>query len=239
MILLHSVTKLRGRGEKEKVVIDGIDWVVEPHTSYVILGHRAAGKSTLLQLISGSMTPTTGWVERRGIVSPMSPFLRLAGQFSTPQHMAEHMALLYRTDGKDLCDFVARFADIRNAMDIPIRRLPPLAHQKLGLAFFYGLPCDLYLFDRTFETRVQGMREKCRQAVEQRRKQCSMILATSSTRAAREFGGVPGILFRGKLRFFDSLDSAIEIFARLPVDPADAESPTTRPSDPADLEEAV
>lgn len=238
MIFLHSVTKLRGRGDEKINVIDEVDWTIEPRTSYVILGHRAAGKSTLLHLISGTLLPTEGWVERRGTVSYMSSLSRLAGQFDTPQHLTEHLAVLYGADAEQLCHFVSWLANIRDQMTVPIRRLPPLVQQKLSVALFYALPCDLYLFDARFETRLPGMREKCRQLLAQRKKQASMILATSSARAARSFGGTAGILFRGKLRLFESLDSAVEIFQQLPVD---APAGTSYSSDPmsavADLDD--
>jgi ABC-type polysaccharide/polyol phosphate transport system ATPase subunit len=240
VIVLNSVTKFLGRGAEKKLVIDEIDWAIKPRTSYVILGHKAAGKSTLLHLISGTFPPTSGWVERRGIVSSMLSPLRLAGNFGTPQHLAEQLAVLYRADADRLGKFVAKLAGLEDLMTTPVRRLKPIAQQKLSWALFYGLPCDLYLFDGKSEVRLSGMRDACKQILEQRRENSSVILATSSTRAARNFDAdITGILYRGKVRLCPSLESAIELFDRLPAEPgSDLSSVKQRTSDNQDLEEA-
>jgi hypothetical protein len=63
-----------------------------------------------------------------------------------------------------------------------------------------------------------------------------MILTTSRSKVAREFGGEGCILFGGKLIFFDSLKQAIAAFEQLqiehPVTPLDVSQLKEREPDP-------
>jgi phospholipid/cholesterol/gamma-HCH transport system ATP-binding protein len=66
-----SVPKLRLRGVRkrfgDKIVLDGIDLDVMPHTSLVIIGGSGSGKSVLLKCILGLIEPDSGTIEIDGI----------------------------------------------------------------------------------------------------------------------------------------------------------------------------
>jgi iron complex transport system ATP-binding protein len=50
----------------DQVILDGIDWTVEPGEHWALLGMNGAGKTTLLRLLGALMHPTTGTVEVLG-----------------------------------------------------------------------------------------------------------------------------------------------------------------------------
>jgi phospholipid/cholesterol/gamma-HCH transport system ATP-binding protein len=64
------IPKLRLRGVRkrfgDKVVLDGIDLVVMPHTSLVVIGGSGSGKSVLLKCILGLLEPDAGSIEIDG-----------------------------------------------------------------------------------------------------------------------------------------------------------------------------
>ena len=53
------------RDEEEKIeevkrAIDGVDLDIEKGSFVAVLGHNGSGKSTILKIITGVLTPTTG-----------------------------------------------------------------------------------------------------------------------------------------------------------------------------------
>ncbi len=218
MITLHSVTKVVGRGRSGRTLLDGIDWTLPPRTQYAILGQTGAGKTTLLQILGGTQFPTRGWVERRAIVSSPVGLLRFATALATPRQLIQRLAKVYEVDDQQLFRFVEDFSELEGAMDTTIRKFTKDETRRLGAGLFYGIPCDYYLFDGRFGSRSAHIKSKVLDAHLQRRKQAGMVLATGNTREALAFGGIGGILFRGKLKFFASVEEAVAIFERLKIE---------------------
>ena len=68
--MTEPVPKIRLRGVRKqfgaKVVLDGIDLDIMPHTSLVVIGGSGSGKSVLLKCILGLIEPDTGTIEIDG-----------------------------------------------------------------------------------------------------------------------------------------------------------------------------
>lgn len=218
MITFHSVTKVVGRGSGRKTLLDGINWTLPRRARYAILGQRGAGKTTLIEILSGTQFPTEGWVERRAVVSSTGGLLRFAPPRGTPRQLVRRLSKVYHADDERISEFVEIFSELGGVMDTPIRELPRLARQRLSLGLFYGFPCDYYLFDGQAGTRNVRMREKVRSAQMQRREEAGMVLVTSSTRDALDFGGIGGILFQGELSLFASVEEAVVVFERIMIE---------------------
>jgi len=224
-VVLHRVSKLVGRGRRRTLVLDDVSWTIPPRRRIAILGQRGAGKSTLLEIISGVQVPTRGWVERRAVVSPVHGLVRYGTGMTTAVHLVERLAVLFRTSDSELMRYVEQFAELEGQMNVPVRQLTRHQRQVLNFALFYGLPCDLYLFDGRFDFGSGALRMRCRQAFLQRQKSAGMILATDRSRIALEFGGSGGVLHRGKIALFETVEEAIEVFEALP--PPDLRAPSS------------
>src|SRR6185295_6817814 len=81
MISFEHVTKRYG----ERLALDDVTWRMEEGECAVILGHSAAGKTTMLRLITHETQPTTGVVT--------------VGTFRGGRLSRAHRALLRRTIG--------------------------------------------------------------------------------------------------------------------------------------------
>jgi len=65
---LRPILQVRGlRLERgNTVILDGIDWTVEPSEHWAILGPNGSGKTTLLAALTGYKTPTAGTIQLLG-----------------------------------------------------------------------------------------------------------------------------------------------------------------------------
>ncbi|HZU72868.1 MAG TPA: ATP-binding cassette domain-containing protein [Acidimicrobiales bacterium] len=61
-LALHGVVVVRGGA----VVLQDVDWVVEPDQRWVVLGSNGSGKTTLLNLAAGYLHPAAGTVDILG-----------------------------------------------------------------------------------------------------------------------------------------------------------------------------
>ena len=145
------------------------------------------------------------------MVSPRLPLTRFAQRFTTPRHLAIQHAHLYLADPDALCRFVEVFTGIESAMDVPFRHLPNAARSSLQLALFYGIPFDFYLFDNRVMPGIGPIQQNVREAFELRSQTAGMILATSSVKAARNFGGSGAVLHRGQLVPYATVEEAIQV----------------------------
>jgi len=63
---LAGVTVWRPDGTRRQVLLDGIDWTVEPGEHWVVLGPNGAGKSTMLNVAGAVDHPSEGTVDVLG-----------------------------------------------------------------------------------------------------------------------------------------------------------------------------
>ena len=89
----------------KKVVLDGIDWLIGPGERIGILGENGVGKSTLLALMTGRLTPSAGLVRigasvRFGVLSQNLDALRERGDWRLGELVASHRRFAV-IDGKE------------------------------------------------------------------------------------------------------------------------------------------
>lgn len=222
MIILNSVSKEISRGAFRRLVVDDLTWTIPRHAQIAILGHRGAGVSQLLEIIAGRSLPTEGWVTRRSTTSLPGGYLRFAG-FGTARALIGRLSNLYKVDPRELTEFVETGLQNRQALDVPVRRLPAALKRQLKFVLLYAVPCDIYLFDGgVIGAGNEEFRMFCQKAFEMRRREAGMIVAVSTTRAASTFDkSMSGaILYRGKLTLYQHLSDAMMVFDSLPPEEA-------------------
>ncbi len=239
MIILNSVSKEIGRGAFRRLVVDDVTWTIPRRAQIAILGHRGAGVSQLLEIIAGTSLPTKGWVKRQATTSLPSGYLRFAG-FGTVRTLIDRLSILYNADPRELAEFVETGLQNRQALDVPVRRLPAVLRRQLNFVLLYAVPCEIYLFDGGI---VGGGNEEfrafCQKAFETRRREAGMIVAVSSTRAAATFDKSMGgaILYRAKLTLYRHLSDAMMVFDSLPPEEAlPTQALAAEPRDPEEEE---
>lgn len=129
-----------------------------------VLGRNGAGKSTMLQLIAGTMSPTEGEVGVRGRVAAM---LQLGSGFNPEFTGRENVYLagailgITRTEMDRRFDGIAAFADIGAFLDQPLKTYSSGMGARLAFAVSFSVEPDLLIVDEILAVGDIGFQQKC------------------------------------------------------------------------------
>jgi ABC-type polysaccharide/polyol phosphate transport system ATPase subunit len=115
-----------------------------------IVGRNGSGKSTLLQLVAGTLTPTAGTVAVSGRVAPL---LELGTGFNPDFTGRENVYLngtvlgLTPDEIETRFDSIARFADIGDFIDQPVKIYSSGMYVRLAFAIATAVRPDVFILD--------------------------------------------------------------------------------------------
>ncbi len=142
-----------GRGERavrEVKAVQNVSFDVNHGTTIGIIGANGAGKSTLMRAVAGILPPTSGRIEVHGRVSTL---LSLGVGFNAALSGRENVVLgglaagLSRKEIKERYAEVAEFADIGDAMEMPMRTYSSGMFQRLAFSVAVHMDPDILLID--------------------------------------------------------------------------------------------
>ena len=125
MIKLENVTKSFATPRGPKYVARNINAVFPKGQAVALMGRNGAGKSTMLQMMSGRTPPDQGSIIAEGSVSFPVGFAGTFHRDLTGAQNTRFIARIYGVDTDELMEFVADFADsqlfLRNALAAGLR----------------------------------------------------------------------------------------------------------------------
>ncbi len=215
-IKLHSVSKVIGQNRFQHTIAEDVTWTIEPRSKHIILGHQRIALTTFVNIISGLSLPTEGWIKRAGKIAPPGGFLRYSRAGTLPE-LIKLLAPLYRFDADEVTDFVVDVIRFDRLLRIPLEQLPRALKRELNFALTFAIPCDYYFFNGMPEGGRPEFRKFCHQALARRCEEASVLIGTSSERAARMLGpdASAAILYRGNFTLYQTVDDALAVFKSL------------------------
>lgn len=147
MITLQKITKSYGKGRRQKRVL--IDVNLDLHGNpggFGILGAKQSGKTTLLQIVSGLMTPDSG-VIRRSVFYSWPIAWRGFGRDVTGDEQVALLARMYRRDRRGLLRYVVELSGLDAKIYQPMSTYSPREKDRLMQAAAFGIDFDVYLVD--------------------------------------------------------------------------------------------
>lgn len=215
MIKFDGVTKRFRTSEGYKTVLNDASFVFPSNRNVGILGKNGSGKSTLTRLISRGDLPDSGRISTTGLISFPIGF----GMGFTP-HLSAHdnaivLARFYNQDTYELVEFVREFAELAEYFDMPVATYSSGMKARLSFAAAFALDFDTYLVDEVIEVGDARFREKCARAFAVRLEHSNLCVISHNEATIRRYCNMGAVMFNGKVKLFDDIDSAIAFYKSL------------------------
>lgn len=215
MITCEGLSKSYSHGSSHKRVLSGVNLTVHKGDRIALLGRNGAGKSTLIKLIGGVEMPTAGKVKRSMSVSWPLGF---AGGFQgslTGYDNARFIARIYQRDYRAMREFVEDFTELGWQLKTPVKTYSSGMRARLAFALSLAIEFDCYLIDEIILVGDQNFHQKCHYELFERRKDRTMILASHSIDAVRQFCNRGVVLHNGTATTYDDVEEAIVNYSNL------------------------
>jgi ABC-type polysaccharide/polyol phosphate transport system ATPase subunit len=146
--------------------LDGVTLIIPSGQSIGIIGRNGAGKSTMLKVIAGLLTPDTGSVTVNGRVSTL---LELGAGFQAEYSGVENVFLYGALMGlsrkfiqerlEDIIDFAGE--EVRRHIDNPIKTYSSGMYTRLAFAVAVHVDPDLLVVDEVLAVGDEQFQRKC------------------------------------------------------------------------------
>jgi ABC-type polysaccharide/polyol phosphate transport system ATPase subunit len=162
--------------------LQDVDLEIEPGTTLGILGRNGAGKSTMLQIISGVLQPTTGTVEVNG---RLTAIFGLGSGFNpefTGRENAMMNGLILGMDRREMLERfeeIVAFADIGDFMDRPVKTYSSGMKSRLGFAVAVNVDPDILVIDEALSAGDAAFKKKALQRMYDLRDSGTTVLFVS------------------------------------------------------------
>lgn len=148
---------------KSLSVLESVSFDVYPGEFVAIMGRNGIGKSTILKLISGVYSPTSGSITARGIIAPL---LELGSGFNPELSGYENIflnaAILGFSRGRTLAliDQIIDFSELRSSIYQPVRQYSTGMVVRLGFSIAAHLDAPILLLDEVLGVGDAGFAQK-------------------------------------------------------------------------------
>tara|TARA_Y100001001_G_scaffold79277_1_gene77385 strand:- start:16 stop:705 length:690 start_codon:yes stop_codon:yes gene_type:complete len=214
-IVLENVTKRYRVGKEWHTVLDDISFVMPRDKNLGILGRNGTGKTTLINLIHGQIFPDEGRIDHQG--------LRLSWPIGaaclTPSLSASDnvrfVARLYNVDQDEAIAFIQDFTELGKFMEMPVTSYSSGMRARLAFALSAMIDFDCYLVDEGFNTTDEKLGRRMKERFQSEDRTANIIVVSHSPGTIKRFCDCAVILDKGKLRYYDDVVEAIEVYKSL------------------------
>lgn len=215
MIVCENLKKSYRHGGRDKLVLNGVNLVINSGDRVGLLGRNGAGKSTLIKLIGGVEMPTSGKITRHMSVSWPLGF---AGGFQgslTGYDNTRFIARIYGRNYNDIRRFVEEFTELGRQLRMPVKTYSSGMRARLAFALSLAIEFDCYLIDEIILVGDQNFQRKCQEEMFERRQERSMLVASHSPDFIKNFCNKAVVIANGEASLYDDVGEAIHKYDRL------------------------
>ena len=190
----HSTLKetllRRRRAVYESVkVLDGVSLEVPEGQALGIIGRNGAGKSTMLKVIAGLMTPDDGSVTVRGRISTLLELgAGFQGEYSGRENVYLYAALmgLSRRFVDERFDEIVEFSGIETYIDNPVKTYSSGMYARLAFAVAVHVDPDILIIDEVLAVGDRAFQRRCfARAADLRKRGKTIVLVSHDLESVR------------------------------------------------------
>ena len=180
--LVESLGLSKKKCYKEHYALNGINMVVNQGETVGIIGTNGSGKSTILKIITGVLTPTSGNVEINGRISAL---LDLGAGFNMEYTGMENVYLngtmigFSREEIDEKIDAILEFADIGEFIHQPVKTYSSGMFVRLAFAVAINIEPEILIVDEALSVGDVFFQAKCYRKFEEFKKMGKTILFVS------------------------------------------------------------
>lgn len=180
----------RRSNEEEFWALRRVSFELEESNTLGLIGANGSGKSTLLKLVAGILTPTNGYVERRG---RMAALLELGAGFHPDLTGRENVYMnasilgLSRRQTDEYFDAIVDFSGIEQFIDNQVKFYSSGMYVRLAFAVAVHVDPELLLIDEVLAVGDEPFQRKCMKRIKQfQRDGRTIVLVTHAIDVVRQ-----------------------------------------------------
>lgn len=208
---------LTGRGSfhKDFWALRGVDVDIMRGETFGVIGKNGSGKSTFLQMVAGTLTPTEGALEVRGRVAAL---LELGSGFNPDFTGRENVYLnatilgLVRSEIDARMRSILEFADIGEFIDQPVRSYSSGMTVRLAFAVIVHVDADILIIDEALSVGDAFFSQKCMRFLRDFQKNGTLLFVSHDAAAVTNLCARAVWLEEGTVRMIGPAQSVVESY---------------------------
>lgn len=212
-MLLKSVLPFARPARHDLWALRDVSFTIERGETVGILGRNGAGKSTMMRLIAGVTSPTTGVVRTVGRVAPLlSVGVGFHAEMSGRENILVNGMLLglTRAEITGLMDAIIEFSELAEFIDTPVKFYSSGMYMRLGFSVAIHVTPEILLLDEVLAVGDVAFQLKCFERMrDMQRRGATIVMVSHSMHAIRLL--CPRVLLfrKGVMEFDGDAESAI------------------------------
>lgn len=197
----------------EHWVLRHVSFDLDPGDCMGVVGDNGAGKSSLLKLIAGTISPSEGHIDHSGRITAI---LELGAGFHPDFSGRDNLRFSGRLIGLSGTDIarlepeIIDFAELGDAIDRPVKSYSSGMVVRLAFALITAVEPDILIVDEALAVGDQHFQRKCLERIESFRKNgCTILFCSHSLYHVRHLCNKSVWLDKGQVRAIGETDSVL------------------------------
>lgn len=193
-------------------VFSGLSFTLGRQDRLAILGRNGQGKSTLIKLLGGVMSPTEGRIDWSMNQSwPIGFSGGFQGSLSGLDNI-RFLARIYGRSFEEVRDRVDDFAELGRSLRQPVKHYSSGMRARLAFGLSLAIEFDCYLIDELVAVGDARFQRKCQHELFEQRAERAFLLASHNTDLISGYCDRALLVESGKAKIFEDIGEAVEIY---------------------------
>lgn len=207
------------KGYDIQKALDDVSFEVKKGEFFGIVGRNGSGKSTMLKLLAGIYTPSSGDITINGTIVP---FIELGVGFNTELSGRENVFLngsllgFSRKQMREMYKDIVDFAELSKFMDQKLKNYSSGMQVRLAFSIAIRASGDILLLDEVLAVGDEAFQKKCIDVFENyKAKKQTIILVTHDMGTVRRFCNRAMLLDKGEVQYIGDPHYAAQAYSRI------------------------